>query len=475
VQWREGLQKARTVAVKALVGLSAFVLLYVGYAHLVSAVTMPEYRLKSYDERLDSLASLGRFDLTERGGLTHELRDGVVRVRGTAAASGPTATVRFLGPAQRLDDLVTTKLRFRARNAGAYDVFVGLQRADADPSDLDARRILAVARNGSKAPFAIEGDASASGARHIAPRVTPLANGLLDGGAPTPEPGATTTAGPHEEWHEISLAVAAYVRGVFATYDGAPVASQVTQWWMGTRVRLVFGVIAREPGALVDVELAQASYEQSERPSTLPPFTDRFRGKVLDPRLWLVTLPDGIKAESAYRVDPALGLLLRSRSLGEKGFQPAITLLSPPTPLESFSLKARLEVHSLKRGAFVIGIIGSGYSPARFYDLGVKGNENGDLEAIAVGHWSGDGQLGVDHYPGRWTAGEGTLAMTYDARRGTIVASINGRSTMDHTLDLLPGDSIELRVGATLEGPDAVADLVVREVAFDRATILPIP
>lgn len=472
MQWRDLGARARSLLAKVGIALTAFVVLYEAYAHVASLVTMREYRLASYDVRLDSEPHLATFAAAGGGGLAHDLQGGALRVHGTASAA--PAFVRFTGPVQRLDDVVATHLRFRTHTKGAYDVFVGLELVDGEQDGPGVRRVVAVMRNGATDRFAIEGDVKANGPRKIVNRASPVVP-LVPSDAGTSDAGTsdagTSDGGASEgDVHELVLSQAAYLHELTASFDGLPVAATESQWWMGSRVRLIFGVIARETGAAVDVELEDAAFEQLPRPVALAPFKERFSGRMLDPRRWTVIVPDGVTGETSYDVNPARGLTLHARSRGFAGFQPGFVLLSPPTALASFDLSVRLDLSSLKGSAFVVGIVGSGYTPARFYDLGVKGTEDGGIDVLSVGHWSGDGQLGLKVLR-RWTGREGTLSLAYDAKAGKIVASIDGVWVDEHTLDLLPGDTVQLRIGANLQATDAVLDLTVREIAFDRPVV----
>lgn len=473
MQWRDLPARARPYLAKATVALTAFVVLYEAYAHVASLVTMREYKLASYEVRLDSEQHLATFTAAGGGGLAHDVRGGALRVHGTSSAAAP-AFVRFTGPDQHLDDVVATHVRFRTHTKGAYDVFVGLELVDGAQDGPGARRVIAVMRNGASDRFAIEGDVKTSGPRKIVHRaspVVPLAQpeaGASDAGSST---AGTSDAGAAEgEVHELVLRQAAYLHELTASFDGLPVAATESQWWMGSRVRLIFGVVAREAGVSVDVDLESAAFEQLPRPVALAPFTERFSGRMLDPRRWTVIVPDGVTGETSYDVNPARGLTLHARSRGFAGFQPGFVLLSPPTALASFNLKVRLDISALKGSAFVVGIAGSGYTPARFYDLGVKGTDDGGVDVLSVGHWSGDGQLGLKVLR-RWAGREGTLALAYDATAGKIVASLDGVWIDERTLDLLPGDTVQLRIGANLQATDAMLDLAVREIAFDRPVL----
>ena len=99
--------------------------------------------------------------------------------------------------------------------------------------------------------------------------------------------------------------------------------------------------------------------------------------------------------------------------------------------------------------------------------FGAHAVDNGGIDVLSVGHWTGDGQVGFKVLR-RWSGREGMLGLTYDAKAGKIVARLDGVSIDEHTLDLLPGDTVQLRIGANLPATDAVLDLLVREIAFDR-------
>ena len=55
-----------------------------------------------------------------------------------------------------------------------------------------------------------------------------------------------------------------------------------------------------------------------------------------------------------------------------------------------------------------------------------------------------------------------TVAISCSARSGKVSASIDGRRIADHKLDLIPGDMVQLRVAAKLQGADAKLGLLVR-------------
>jgi hypothetical protein len=267
------------------------------------------------------------------------------------------------------------------------------------------------------------------------------------------------------------LSHATYNHELSASFDRTPIASAASQWWMGTRVRMVFGVVAREAGAVVDVSLEDAAYEQLPRPTTLAPFDERFSGRMLDLRRRTVIVPDGIAGATSYEVDPKRGLGVHARSLGLADFRPGFVLLTPPTPLDSFSLEARLDVDVLKGSGFVIGLVGSGYSPARSFDFGLKGADDGTMSVLSAGHWSGDRQFGLV-LSDRWQGHAAKLEISYSARSGKVSASTDGRSISEHKLDLIPGDTIQLRVAANLQGADAKLALLIKEIVFDRSLIV---
>jgi hypothetical protein len=473
MQWRELPGRAWPYVAKVGIALTAFILLYEAYAHVASVMTMREYELASYDVRLDSEQRLSTFAAASGGGLTHEIAGGTLRVHGTSTAAAGPAFVRFAGPVQRLDDVVATHLRFRTRTPGAYDVFVGLELADGEPNAPGARRVVAVMKNGASPAFAIEGDVKSMGARQIANASSPVVPFGNDAGADDAgsADGGALDAGPApEQSHGLALSHATHIHELSASFDGLPVAAAASQWWMGTRVRMIFGVVAREAGVAVDVALEDAAFEQLPRPTTLAPFQERFNGRLLDPRRWTVIVPDGAKGETSYEVDPKRGLAVRARSLGLADFQPGFVLLTPPTALASFSLKTRLDVEALKGSGFVIGIVGSGYSPARSFDFGFKGAEDGTISVLAAGHWRGDGQFGmVVSEP--WQKHEATVSVAYDAASGKVSASIDGRRIAEYKLDLLPGDTVQLRVAANLQAADAKLDLLIKEIVFERSLL----
>src|SRR5207244_13066343 len=109
----------RGVAI-VLTAVTAFLLVYVAYAHVASWSGRGERELLTYTQLLRSEASLAeRFETRGRGALQTSFEGGVLRVAGSSGddAAHP-ADRRFVGPAQRLDDRVRVALRFRARTPG---------------------------------------------------------------------------------------------------------------------------------------------------------------------------------------------------------------------------------------------------------------------------------------------------------------------------------------------------------------------
>lgn len=469
MQWRDVGGKLGRFAMRAFAALSAFVLLYVGYGHVASLVSMREYKMATYEIDLGSADSLSHFTASEAGGLTHRFEAGALRIEGAARPDGK-AFARFAGIEQRLDDAVHTRVRFRVVRRGAVDVFVGVARAD-QPND-DGRRIVAVAHVSPDAPttFAIVGDTWTNGPRHVVATRSPVPPpAVADAGADA-EADATTPPAPDVadgQWHELSLELAAYIHALYAYADGAPTGTEQSKWFMGEKVRLVFGVEAREPGTPVAVDLETAAYESHDRIPKLASFDETFTGKLIDPRRWAPMLPDGEHAESTALIEN--GLHVHAISKGDPSFQPGMVLLSQPTPLDTFRLSVTLDVREMHRSSFVVGVIGSGVTPPRFVDLALHADDRAaPKKVIEVGHWTGDGQLTTRILRDGGIPTTITLQLAYDVTTGDLSTWLDETRLMVTKFDLLPGDTTQLRVGVDLAGADAVADVVIREVKFTR-------
>jgi hypothetical protein len=457
------------LAVRAFAALSAFVLLYVGYGHVASLVSMREYGMATYEIDLGSTASLSHFTASEGGGLTHRFEAGALRIEGAARPEGK-AFSRYVGIEQRLDDAVHTRVRFRVVRRGAFDVYVGVARAD-QPND-DGRRIVAVAHVSPDAPttFAIVGDVWANGPRHVVATRSPVPPAPVDDAGADADADAAAPAVSDVadgRWHEISLELAAYIHALYAYADGVPTGTEQSKWFMGEKVRLVFGVEAREPGTPVAVDLETAAYESHDRIPKLASFDEKFTGKLIDPRRWAPMMPDGEHAESTALIEN--GLHVHASSKGDPSFQPGMVLLSQATPLDTFRLDVRLDVRDMHRSSFVVGVIGSGVTPPRFVDLALHADDRGaPKKVIAVGHWTGDGQLTTRILKDGGIPPSITLSLAYDVTTGELSTWLDETRLLITKFDLLPGDTTQLRVGVDLAGADAVADVVIREVKFTR-------
>lgn len=430
-----------------VIGLfSAVVLLYVGYAH-VAAIRAREYTLASYAETFDSERALDRFTVIDGRGLRHELRDGALHISGSANAGAATWVV---GPVMRLEDVVTASIRYVANMPAEADVVVGFERGDEPSGGLESRRLVV------SSSYAIDGDHDAFGARRVWTTRASIPEG--SGAVRDPE-----TSKQKDPTRALALQLASYVGRAVATAEDNAIASAMVKWPMGMRVRLVFGVIARHSNANIDVAFQRASYEQSPRPLSVTPFTDRFRAKYVDPRRWTVLLSD--QADVTYGSD-ATGLHIRARSRGHGGFRSAFSLVTPPTPLRSFKYTGQWEVRTLKHAAVLISVVGAGYSPRRFVDMGFFRDDDGALKTIADGHIDGTGQ--VVFRVGRNTDTSKPISIRYDASSQSIVGTIGLFDRIfDGTFDLHAGENVQLRMLVNLHDAESEADVWVRELGYE--------
>lgn len=440
--------RLRQAASYALFGAAGFVALYVAYAHFASWRTSARYRELPTAASFASESDLTRsFTVRAEGGLTHALTGGELRVTGTSAAAG--AHVELSSGVRSLEESVLS-LRFKVATPGAYDVTLGLA---AEHTGEGPQTIAYGLRNETAAPgYAWDGSAL-----HAMP-------GLRGRGLPGEELGekVRTPFTEPEAWHELTIHVSPSLHRISASVDGVPTGSFLSEWIAGTPVRLVFGVRAREPGQAVDVAIAEVTSTPRPGEAQALDWTDRFGGKVVDPRRWSI---HSFRSEvlDVALVPSKAGLVATGRATS-RVTDPSLAFLldTPSFPMSSVYVRAVVEARSLDRAAFFVGVSSAlGGAHLRFFDAGVHGK---DREAMLSGHWGRDAQVRFSDTKERAASETFTLEIDIDAKTRVARAKLDGRLLGEHVTDLQPREHVRVRFGAVLDDAEGRFDFTVREL-----------
>lgn len=455
-------------AAQAVLGsLAVFVAVYVAYAHVASIAVVKRYTSDPVVERFGSANDLAqRYEIRKEGALAYAVSGGKLHITGTTSLeAGKPARLEFVGPLRSFEENRST-MRFRVLTPGAYDVMVGFE---SEHSGKGPRAISYGLHSDPKASaFGWKGDPLVSlvGAQVTqdlpntleTTRDIPLAT--LDGS----DGGA---AGQDGGWHEVGLQFSNSLHQAFATIDGVPAGSVRSEWFGGLPVRLVFGVVAREPGQTVDVEIEEVVSEQVLPSPQALDFEDRFNGKVIDPRRWHVQKGEDFWTSSSALSTPK-GLVLEGRAPHVGANHAAIVLHSASFPLGSVHVRARVQVVNFEHSGFFAGIttaLGGGH--LRVFDGGFvdartpEGKH--DLHAYAAGSWKHDGQIAfVPH--GRIDGDEALIDVDYDAktRKGTV--RVNGDDVVSEVLDIQPRQEVRVRFGVNHNESDSEFKIIVKEL-----------
>ena len=127
--------RLRSLFATALAGISIFLAVYVAYAHLASIVNSGQYVLEPTICRFSSEDAVEReFASRQHGPLRADVADGRLRITGTTTVddAGP-AELELVGPVRKLAES-RLRMRFRVRNAAAYDLMIGIEKAAEGPA-----------------------------------------------------------------------------------------------------------------------------------------------------------------------------------------------------------------------------------------------------------------------------------------------------------------------------------------------------
>jgi hypothetical protein len=437
--------------------VGCFSAVYVVYAHLASIAVARRYVADGFVERFDSKAELERrFTVRRTGALAYSVEGGKLHVTGTSdAPGGAPARVELVTPARKLDESRIV-MRFRVANAAAYDVMVGVESDHAGKGPASVR-------------FGLQNDAAGAGYRWEGDPLTSLAGATATG--EYPDALEQQRRAPFEAptaWHELSLQFSMSLHQVMASVDGRPAGAVRSEWIGGTPVRVVFGVVAREPGQAIDAEIELAAVEPIPPDPRALDFDDRFDGTVIDPRRWRVEL--GSSAWQTTKATPSPeGLVLEGSSQTITTPHPAVVVGTEAFPLGSVHLRARVRVDALEGAGLFVGVTSTlGGALQRLFDIGIFAGATTDAGpaqrgAFVSGNWTHDGQRSFRRFGGS-QARVLTFAIDYDAKTRRVKASIDGHPVCDEALDLQPRQLVRVRFGVNLDDSHGRFRVVVEDV-----------
>jgi hypothetical protein len=402
--------------------VSAFVIVYVLYTHVLSATRMAAGAPQDFRESFGASDGLPPgYELRKHGALGWSARGGVLTVEGEGHAGDELV---FSTSARRFDDSLIT-LRFRSRTSEPLEVFVGLEGKNG--------RTVSTAYVVGPTPFVhLGGDISG-----------PFRSGQavedvrLDGGAAP------------DEWHTLSFQFAPRYSTAAALVDGKPLISTAVLWPQAVDSRISFGVRLRGDVAHANVEIDSLSMRTLDEIASS--FDDTFNGEILDSQRWIVQYPDSNIASFDFRLAKGKGLVLDGKATAIAGdYAPFYFVRTPPFALRSFHATADITVEEAKGARVFFGVVGSSAwtSADKVFDVGISERESKPAVVDLTGAWLNTGAIsfelgGETTFPHRFV-----LELAYDARAAIGTGTVDGKVIAEHRLDLKPLDLVSLRIGS---------------------------
>jgi hypothetical protein len=424
-------------------GLTAFVVAYVLYVHVLSATRMASGSPRDLREGFGGSDTLPPgYGVRRQGALAFASRAGVLRVEGAGHAKDE---IVFTSAPRRLDDSLVT-LRFRAPSAEPLEVFVGLEAENG--------RAVSAAYVVGPTPFVhIGGDISG-------PFRSGTANEdvTVDAGAP----------GASEEWHTLSFQFSPRYSSAAALVDGRPVTSTAVLWPQAVDSRISFGVRLRGEVAHANVEIDSIAMQTLDEIALS--FDDTFNGEILDSQRWIIQYPDSNLATFGMRLQKGKGLVLEGTAVGIVAeHAPFYFVRTPPFALRTLRATADVTVEDVKDARVFFGMIGSSAwtSMDKVFDVGLSERDGKTPIVDVTGAWMNTGAISFDlgaevPLPHRFL-----LQLDYDAKTAMGVGSIDGKGTGEHRLDLKPLDLVSLRIGSGGHVLGAKSHVTVHRISLE--------
>lgn len=442
----------RNFGFRALFVVGILVAVYLVYAH-VAALHDGLIRANSvgWSTRFPEPTAFARdFDTDKSPEFDVDVRVGSLGVHRTG---GPgDGHVKVLSKAMHFDGGMV-RVRFRVRERAAYDVFVGIERAD-HPD----KRLWLVLRNDVDYPtFRLEGT---DGLRGPTPPQSLL--DYVDG---------TDVIAPNDEWHVLALRFEPTSQTTEVSIDDVPVASRLVGWSGGFDARLVFGVRDRQASA-INVEIAEVQWDpQAGRaPERVPDFEDMFKGAHLDPLRWQVFFQNEWRVESGIHpgsFETGHGLLLHGRGLSQSapGTMTPVQICTLPFPLTPTFIDLVWDAQTLDHASAFVSI--ANLSGTRSVTVELANHGEATNQVVVRGHL--DGKIVPETFDGPVLAsGHAGFAIAYDSWFRTLRVSNEGKQIFEHGFGLTRDEFVRVCVGDDVN-PEGRADVLLERFYLHRA------
>lgn len=440
----------RTFGFRALFAVGILVAIYLVYAH-VAALHDGLIRASgvAWSTRFAEPTEFTRdFDTDKSADFDVDARVGALAVHRTGGPGDGHA--KLLSKPMHFDGGMA-RMRFRVKERAAYDVFVGLERAD-HPD----KRLWLVLRNDVDHPsFRLEGT---DGLRGPTPPESLL--DYVDG---------TDVMTMSDEWHVLALRFEPTSQTTEVSIDDVPVASRLVGWSGGFDARLVFGVRDRQASA-INVEIAEVGWnpQDGRAPERVPDFEDMFAAARLDPLRWQVFFQKEWRVDSG--IEPSFetghGLLLRGRGLSQSapGVMTPVRICTLPFPLTPMFIDLMWDAQTLDHASAFVSI--TNVNGTRSVEVELANHGGTANELVVRGQL--DGKVVPETFDGPELASHAGLAIAYDSWFRTLRVSSEGKKIFEHGFGLTRDEFVRVCVGDNVN-PEGRANVRLERFYLHRA------
>jgi len=419
--------------------VSALMLVYVAYVHVLSASGMAGPAPRDFREGFGAQDGLpAGYGVRQKGELAWAAKGGVISVSGRGKAGDE---VVFTTPARRLEDSLVS-VRFRAKGPEPVEVFLGLEQQEVK------RAVNAAFVAGPASIIHAGGDVSGPYRSATVVEDVPV----------TVEPGA---------WHLLSLQFSPRYNTGVVLLDGKPALSVGVLWSQATLSKIAFGVRVRGETSEVGVEIESLAFQALDL--LMASFDDTFNGEILDTQRWIIHYPDANLASFAWHLEKKQGLVLEASARAVlRDSVPFYFVRTPPFPLRTLRASADVTIDAAKHGRLYFGLLGSSAwtTMDKVFDVGVSEHEQGTNVDVS-GAWNNTGTLSFETRPSSALPSRHVFEIRYDAATGLGTGLVDGTVIAAHPLDLKALDMVSVRLGAGGYGIDAKTRVTVHRISLE--------
>jgi hypothetical protein len=437
-------------AVKALFGLGFLVAAYVLYAHVAAlrAIVIHNGDVGWTTRFPDPGAFKSNFTFDKGSDFDVDVRVGAVDVTRSGPPGDGHATFRSK-PFHFDGGMVL--LRFRVAERAAYDVVVGLERAD-QPD----KRLAVVLRNDPEKPsFRLEGTDALRGPT---PRDSLLE--YLDG---------NEVMSDMSEWHTLGLRFEPTSQETEISIDNVPVASHLVGWSGGFDARMFFGVRDRHADA-IHVDFAELEWRpQTERDlERVPDFDEQFLGVRLDPVRWNVFFEKDWHSEGSIApYETGNGLLLRAAGTSQSapGVMRPVAICTLPFSLTPTRIEVNWDARVLDHADVFASL--TNLAGTRNIEVALTNRGGDDKQLVIRGQL--DGKFLQEEFEGpKLPSGKAHLLLVYDSWFRKLHLSVDDVEVFEHPFGLQRDEFVHVCVGDHMS-PGGHAEVVLTRFHLHRA------